>query len=79
MALLTAAEWDSFKWRVINTFKSVIIPAVVPIILFELTESPNDLSVLLSKDLWLAVGYAALVALLGSLVAGLDKVYRMNK
>ncbi len=66
----------AFLWRVYNTFKSVILPAVLPILIYELEQSPKDLSILWSGQLWVNIAYVSILALLGSTLAGLDKVYR---
>ncbi len=68
--------WKAFAWRFYNTFKSVILPVTLPLILYELEKTPKDLSTLLSAELWLNVAYVAVLAVLASTIAGLDKINR---
>ena len=75
----TEEQVESFKWRVWNTFKSVIIPTVALILFTRLGETPNSLDQLLTKDLWEAIGYAVLISLLAGITAGADKTRRMSK
>lgn len=75
--LLTPEEWNSFKWRVYNVFKSTILPIVLGMILIQLQESGN-FEGLFNKDIWIRIAYAVVVALLGSATAGLEKVTRMK-
>ncbi len=77
--MLTPQQIDSLKWRVWNTFKSVILPIVLPIVLIELQSNPNNLDVLITWGFWVKILYATLVALVGAAIAGLDKVSRMTK
>ncbi len=65
-----------FLWRFYNTFKSVILPVTLPVIIYELEKTPNDLSILLSMELWGNLAYVAVLASLASILAGLDKVRR---
>ena len=76
--LFTPEQLDSFKWRIANTFKSIILPIVLGMILMELQEHGN-FDGILTKDVWINIAYAVVVALVGSTVAGLDKVSRMTK
>lgn len=68
---------EAFKWRCYNTFKSVILPVAIPIILVRMESMPNDLSILVSIELWESVAYAVIIALLGSIIAGIDKTRRV--
>ncbi len=74
---MTTEQWESFKWRVLNTFKSTILPIVLGMVLMELQEHGN-FDGILTKDLWLNILYAVVVALLGGALAGLEKVSRMK-
>ena len=78
MLQLTSEQLSSFKWRIWNTFKSVILPIVLSMILIQLENHPNDLSCLAERSFWLNMAYAVLVALVGSTLAGLEKVTRMK-
>jgi len=75
--LLTPEQWESFKWRVWNTLRSTILPIVLGMILIELQEHGN-FDGILTKDLWINIAYAVVVALVGSGLAGLEKVTRMK-
>ncbi len=66
----------AFLWRFYNTFKSVILPVTLPVIIYELEKTPNDLSILVSMELWANLAYVAILASLGATLAGLDKVNR---
>lgn len=68
----------AFAFRVYNTFKSVILPIVLSLIVLELEKTPGDLSILVSGEFWYKILYAVIVALIGGAVAGLDKVKRME-
>lgn len=76
--LFTPEQLDSFKWRVYNTFKSVVLPIVLGMVLVELQEHGN-FDGILTKEVWINIAYAVVVALVGSTIAGLDKVSRMTK
>lgn len=75
---MTVEQWESFKWRVINTFKSVVLPIVLSMVLVQLQNHPNDLTCLGEVQFWMNIGYAVLVAIVGSTLAGLEKVNRMR-
>jgi hypothetical protein len=75
--LLTPEQWDSLRWRIWNTLKSIILPIVLGMILVELQEHGN-FEGLIGKDIWINIAYAVVVALVGSALAGLDKVVRMR-
>jgi len=72
-------QWKSFAYRVWNTFKSVLLPIILPLALAQLKESPNDISCLLEVEFWEGILYAVVIALIGGAIAGLDKVSRMKK
>jgi len=76
--LFTPEQWDSFKWRVINGFRSFVLPIVVGVIYVDLQATPDDLSGLLHGHLWVKVGYAIIITLLGSLSLGTEKLTRMK-
>jgi hypothetical protein len=78
MEIITKEQLNSFLWRCYNTFKSTILPIVLGMVLVQLQESGN-FDGLFSKDIWLRIAYAVVVALVGSAIAGLDKVSRMTK
>lgn len=69
----------SFTYRAWNTFKSIILPIALPIIYADLQSTPDDISGILHGHLWMKVVYAVLIALVGSAIAGLDKVNRLKK
>ena len=69
----------AFAFRVYNVFKSIVLPITFPLVLIELQNNPNDLSCLLNGQFWMGILYAVVVALVGSAVAGLEKVSRMTK
>lgn len=68
---------DAFVWRFLNTMKASLFPAVLGVLLMEL-ERVGDLSCLADPVTWQKVGFAGLVAILTSILAGLDKVQREN-
>jgi len=68
---------DSLKWRVFNTFKTVYLPVFAGVLLLKLQDTPEKIDILLSAELWESVIYAGLITLLGSLMAGGDKVRRI--
>lgn len=68
---------DSFLWRFINTMKASWLPATLLVLLTEI-EKVGDLTPLADVDVWQKVAYAGLVAVLTSVLAGLDKVQREN-
>jgi len=68
---------ESFLWRFYNTFKVVIFPAMAFVLLDEL-KRVGDLSCLSDPATWEKMAYAGLVAVLTSILAGLDKVQREN-
>jgi len=75
---MTPEQLESFKWRIYNTFKSVVVPIILSMTLVQLEANPNNLSCLLEKQFWVNTAYAIMVALVGSVLAGLDKVSRMK-
>ena len=76
--LLTVEQWGAFRWRVYNVFKSTILPIVLGMILLKLQETGNFDGVM-SGSFWIGMLYAVVVALIGSALAGLDKVTRMKQ
>lgn len=68
----------AFAFRFYNAFKSVVLPIVLGMVLVELQEHGN-FDGILTKDVWINIAYAVVVALVGSAIAGLDKVSRMTK
>lgn len=68
---------DAFVWRFLNTMKASLFPAVLGVLLVEL-ERVGDLSCLADPATWEKMAYAGLVAVLTSILAGLDKVQREN-
>lgn len=76
--ILTAEQWNSFKWRVWNVFKSIVFPIVLSALYVQLQNHPNDLSCLGEVQFWLNMLYAVLLALVGAGLVGLDKVNRMK-
>ncbi len=68
---------DAFVWRFLNIMKVSFLPAVLGILLIEL-ERAGDLSCLADPATWEKMVYAGLVAVLTSILAGLDKVQREN-
>lgn len=68
---------EAFLWRFINTLKASWLPATLLALLTEL-ESVGDLSALADVNVWQKVAYAGVVAVLTSILAGLDKVQREN-
>jgi len=67
--------WKAFAFRVYNTFKSVVLPIVVGVIFYELNEHRN-FSGLMEEKVWAEVLFTIVFTLVGSAVAGLDKVAR---
>jgi len=72
-------ELKAFLFRVYNTFKSVILPIILSMVLIQLQNHPGDVSCLLEKDFWFNMLYAVIVALVGGAIAGLDKLSRMTQ
>lgn len=71
--------WKAFAFRTYNVLKSIILPVVIGMVYIQLQNNPNDLSCLGDKRFWLNVLYSVLLAILGSVVAGLEKVDRERK
>lgn len=67
--------WKAFAFRFYNTFKSVVLPIVLGMILFELKEHGN-FEGLMEEKVWVEVLYTIVLTLVGSAVAGYDKVSR---
>ena len=74
---MTPEQWESFKWRVWNVLKSIILPIVLGTILVTLQDS-GDFTGLANSQVWVNMAYAIVVALIGSALAGLEKVQRMK-
>lgn len=68
---------EAFLWRFLNTMKASWLPAMLLVLVSEL-EGAGDLTALADGDVWQRVLYAGLLALLTSIIAGLDKVQREN-
>ena len=75
---IKSEQWKAFAFRVYNTFKSVILPIVIPLVYVELQNNPDNIGCLLEGDFWMKVLYAVVIALVGAGVAGLDKLTRMK-
>lgn len=67
----------AFAFRFYNVFKSVVLPLVLGIILRELKEHGNFTG-LMEEKVWQEVLFTIVFTLVGSAVAGLDKVSRME-
>lgn len=67
----------AFAFRFYNVFKSVVLPLVLGIILRELKEHGNFTG-LMEEKVWQEVLFTVVLTLVGSAVAGLDKVSRME-
>jgi hypothetical protein len=71
----------AFAWRVYNTFKSVILPLTLPLILLEVQaalQEAGDFSPLLCREFWISLSFVVTLALLGAAITGFDKVRRMD-
>ena len=66
----------AFMFRFYNTFKSVVLPIVLGVILYELKEHGN-FEGLMEEKVWVEVLFTIVLTLVGSAVAGLDKVSRV--
>ena len=66
----------AFMFRFYNTFKSVVLPIVFGVILYELKEHGN-FEGLMEEKVWVEVIFTIVLTLVGSAVAGLDKVSRV--
>lgn len=66
----------AFMFRFYNTFKSVVLPIVFGVILYELKEHGN-FEGLMEEKVWVEVLFTIVLTLVGSAVAGLDKVSRV--
>lgn len=67
----------AFAFRFYNVFKSVVLPLVLRTILRELKEHGN-FTVLMEEKVWQEVLITIVLTIVGSAVAGLDKVSRME-
>ena len=85
MGNLIVAELEKFKnqilkafaFRFYNVFKSVVLPLVLGTILRELNEHGNFTG-LMEEKVWQEVLFTIVLTIVGSAVAGLDKVSRME-
>jgi hypothetical protein len=69
----------AFAWRVYNTFKSIVLPVALPVILANVEYFQDNVFLMfISRELWLNLAYVSFIALIGSAIAGLDKVNRMG-
>ena len=69
----------AFAWRVYNTFKTIILPVSLPVIIASAEYYQDNIFLMfISKELWLNLAYVSFLALMGSALAGLDKVNRMG-
>ena len=75
--LFTTEQWESFKWRVWNTLRSIIFPIVLGTVLVTL-ENYGSFEGIFKKEVWINIAYSVAVALIGSALAGLEKVTRMK-
>lgn len=67
----------AFAFRFYNVFKSVVLPLVLGTILHELKEHGNFTG-LMEEKVWQEVLFTIVFTIVGSAVAGLDKVSRME-
>lgn len=70
----------AFTWRVYNTFVAVVLPLILPLVLIEMQralEETGDLSPLADGAFWYGVLFLVTTALIGSAIAGLNKIRRM--
>ena len=65
----------AFAFRFYNVFKSVVLPLVLGTILHELKEHGNFTG-LMEEKVWQEVLFTIVLTIVGSAVAGLDKVER---
>lgn len=70
---------EAFLFRLWNTFKVSILPAVALVIINDMNTTPDSLAGLTHWHLWEKVLFAVLTVLLSSVLAGADKVYRNSK
>ena len=71
----------AFVWRVYNTFKTVILPLILPLILIEVQavlQDAGDLSPLFCSEFWASLLFVVILTLIGAALAGFDKVRRME-
>jgi len=73
--------WKGFAFRVYNTFTSVILPAILPLILLELTKEENygSIACLFDSKFLNMMLYVVVVTLVGSILAGVQKASRVLK
>jgi hypothetical protein len=69
------SKLESFLWRVWNTFKTTALPVIAIFLLPEMGNL-NGISELLSFEIWDKVLLGVVASILGSVLAGADKVIR---
>jgi hypothetical protein len=67
----------AFAFRFYNVFKSIVLPLVLGTILYKLKEHGNFTG-LMEEKVWQEVLFKIVLTIVGSAVAGLDKVSRME-
>lgn len=73
--------WRAFAWRVYNTLVATIIPFIFLPILLEIQNSlreTGDLSCFGDSQFWLNLAFIAVAAIVTALIAGINKVNRME-
>jgi len=73
--LFTTEQWESFKWRVWNTLRSIIFPIVLGTVLVTL-ENYGSFEGIFKKEVWINIAYSVAVALIGSALARIRKSYQ---
>lgn len=67
----------AFAFRFYNVFKSIVLPIILGAIFLELKEH-GSFEGLFDKDMWLNLLYTIVFTLVGSAIAGLDKINRVQ-
>lgn len=67
----------AFAFRFYNVFKSIVLPLVLGTILYKLKEHGNFTG-LMEEKVWQEVLFKIVLTIVGSAVAGLEKVSRME-
>lgn len=75
--IFTPDQLNSFKWRTWNTFKTVVLPIILSMLLVQL-QKYESISCLTDTEFWASMAYSVLVAIISAMLAGLDKVNRMK-
>ena len=70
---------EAFLWRFYNTFKTTIWPVMAGAMYTYFQNHAGNLSVIASWDFWNYVIYAVIIAILGSALAGAEKVIRSSQ